>query len=83
MKQVDGGWLVKTEAGWDVYVLAMIFNYRIAISHEGDTYGWEAAWCYQGNGIDTFAQAVVAAEGFHDLDHGEPVGYFKCAGDRR
>lgn len=83
MEQTDNGLLVKTIEGYDVYLVAQIFNWRIVLSTEGDEWGTIAGFCYFGRGDETLVRALSAATEWTDLARTSPVGFDKCAYDAR
>lgn len=78
IESCDGGFKMVKPNGRDVFVLRMLYNWRVA---RDDLYkfGYDRGWCYYGNDVITLLRAVKAALDWDGGDDTEPVGWDKNA----
>lgn len=79
-EEIEGGWRIRSTERWDVLVLNMGFNWRIAIKAHADPdwVQWTRAWCYPKNEHD-LASVVMRAMIFDADGSHEPIGWIKEA----
>ena len=76
---IDGGWRIKTNnAGTHhIDVLAMAFNYRIALTPIDRPYEYDRHWCYAGHDRTTLLRTFLAALAWDGDPNTEPDGWNK------
>lgn len=77
IESCDGGFRID-KPDHDVYVLRMLYNWRIARG-DGTSYGFDRGWCYYGTDVITLLQTVKAALDWDGEDDTEPLGWDKNA----
>lgn len=79
IEAADGGFKVRTTATHTVYVLRMIFNWRVVRSPNDHPLTFDRAWCFYGTGVLNLLRTLDAALSWDVGDDTAPPGWDKNA----
>lgn len=75
-RTADGLRIKETETH-RIFVIPMLYNWRIARSPKDNPMTYDRGWCYAGRGMASFVAAVLAAWAWDGADDTEPEGWNK------